>query len=241
MHDPLDADPGGPQPAAVEGRSAGAIATGRTPCRRRWSTAARSSPGASRPRTATSAWPAVAAASRSSTSTQRLSTTTPRVLAEQPERLGLPGRARGHDEDERPGRPSLSPGGRRSAPGVSSAADGGEERGRVVGSGPPAPAGGGRSTAPNPASSCRRVDDGRRGAAPGPVLASPRSAGSQQVDVDDRARAHRRRHLLGVDGDRQLDGVRGRGVGAERGARQQLAGADARAPGGGRRAARRRR
>ena len=53
-------------------------ATTRTSCRWSWSTAARSRPGASIATTAVSAWPALLAASRSSTSTQRLRTTRPR-------------------------------------------------------------------------------------------------------------------------------------------------------------------
>ena len=50
-------------------------ATGRTPCRRRWSTAAGSRPGASSETTATDACPVAAVAIRSVTSMQRLSTT----------------------------------------------------------------------------------------------------------------------------------------------------------------------
>ncbi len=39
------------------------------------------------------------------------------VVAEHPERVGLPGRSRGHDQDERPVGHRVSPGGPRSAPG----------------------------------------------------------------------------------------------------------------------------
>ena len=65
-------------------------------------------PGASRDTTATSACPLDTAASRSSTSTQRLSTTTPGAGLEVGEGRRLPGLARGHDEhadhDLTPGR-----------------------------------------------------------------------------------------------------------------------------------------
>ena len=63
--------------AASGSEPLGSTATGRTWWRRRWSVAARSRPGESSPSTATSAWPTLAAASRSSTSTQRLRTTIP--------------------------------------------------------------------------------------------------------------------------------------------------------------------